>query len=68
MRPPGLCRSQNHEMRAGADETQPGRHILKVGIRCPIISTPKAWEGHGETTIQTTSKQYIGGATKRKDQ
>ena len=67
MCPSGLCRPQNHEMHAGADETQPGRHILKVGIPFRTTRTPKEWEGRGEMTIPTISKQHIGGVTKRKD-
>ena len=33
---------------------------------CPTIEIPREWEEHGETTIQTISKQCIGGATRRK--
>ena len=29
---------------------------------CPTISSPKAWEGLGETTAPRISKQSIGGA------
>ena len=34
---------------------------------CPTTSSPKAWEGLGETTIPTTSKQSIGGAISKRD-
>jgi len=44
VRPSELCRSQNYEMRVGADDTQSGRYILKVGIPCPTTNTRKAWE------------------------
>jgi len=32
------------------------------------IGIPKEWAERGETTIQTISKQHIGGVTERKDQ
>lgn len=67
MRPSRLWRPQNHEMHAGADETQPGRHILKVGILFPTIKVRKEWVVRGETIIQKISRQHTGGATKRKD-
>ena len=68
MCPSGLCRPQNHEMHAGADETQPGRHILKVGILLRTTGIPKEWVERGGTITLTISRQYIGGATKKKDQ
>jgi hypothetical protein len=68
VRPSGLCRSQNHEMHAGADETQPGRHILKVGIPCRTTRIRKEWAGPGETIIRTTSRQHTGGAMKKRAQ
>jgi hypothetical protein len=33
-----------------------------------ITNDAKEWEEHGETTIQTISKQSIGGAMMKKDQ
>ena len=68
MRPSGLCRSQNHGMHAGADETQPGRHILKVGIPCRTTGIRKVWAARGETITPTMCKQHTGGAMERKDQ
>lgn len=35
---------------------------------CRITRIPKGWEGLGETTIQTTFEQRIGGAIQRRDQ
>jgi hypothetical protein len=66
MRPSGLCRSQNYEMRAGADDTQSGRHILKVGILCLTTSTRKGWEALGETTTLQTSKPSTTGAIQKR--
>ena len=60
-------RSQNYEMRAGADDTQSGRHILKVGIPFRITEILKAWAELGETTILRMSKQSIGCAIQKKD-
>jgi len=34
---------------------------------CRIIRIPKAWAVRGEMTIQTTFKQRIGGATRKRD-
>jgi hypothetical protein len=53
-------------MHAGADETQPGRHILKVGIRFQTIGIRKEWAERGEMITRTTFKQRISGAMKRK--
>ena len=61
MRPPGLCRSQNYEMRAGADDTQSGRHILKIGIPFQTISVPGEWEERGGMIIPTISRRFTGG-------
>ncbi len=33
---------------------------------CQTTLIPKAWEDRGETTILTTSKQSIGGATRKR--
>jgi hypothetical protein len=68
MRPSGLCRSQNYETRAGANDTQSSRHILKVGIPSPTIKARREWAEAGGTIIRITSRQYIGGVTKRRDQ
>jgi hypothetical protein len=35
---------------------------------CQTTKIPKEWEGRGEMTIQTISRQLIGGATEKKDQ
>jgi hypothetical protein len=55
-------------MHPGADETQPSRHILKVGIPCPTTGTRKEWAAPGATTIPTTFKPHTTGATMKKDQ
>ena len=34
---------------------------------CQIIGIPKEWEGHGETTIRTISRQHTGGAMEKRD-
>jgi hypothetical protein len=67
MRPLGLCRSQNYEIRAGADDTESSRHILKVGIPSPTTGTRKEWAAPGATTIPTTFKPHTTGATMKKD-
>ena len=67
MRPSGLCRSQNYEIRAGADDTQSSRHILKVGIQFQITGIPKGWEDRGGMITRITFKQRISGAMKKKD-
>jgi hypothetical protein len=35
---------------------------------CQTTEIPKAWEGSGEMTIRTISKQHTGGVTEKKDQ
>ena len=40
MSPPRLCRAQDHEELAGADENRSGRHILRVGIQYSTMKIP----------------------------
>jgi len=61
--PPRLCRDQNPEMLAGADENRSSRHILSVGIPFLTIRIPKEWAEIGEMIIRTVSKQATGGVT-----
>jgi hypothetical protein len=43
------------------------RHSPITTMSCQTTKTRKEWEEHGETTIQTISKQRTGGAMKKKD-
>jgi len=43
------------------------RSSRTTAILSRTTNVARAWEEHGETTIQTTSKQSIGGAIQRRD-
>ena len=45
------------------------KQLSRITARsCPTTSSPKGWEGPGETTIRRTSKQSIGGAISKRGQ
>ena len=55
------------DRRAGREMRNLSRRPLRTTTRlCPTTSSPKAWEGPGETTIPTTFKQSIGGAISKR--
>ena len=44
------------------------KNLRTTTMSCPIIKIRKAWAERGETITQTTCRQRIGGAIRKKDQ
>ena len=62
----GSCSTEKSSSNAGNVQSaaKPSRITTRL---CPTTSSPKVWEGLGEMTIPTISKQFIGGAISRRD-
>jgi hypothetical protein len=52
----------------GGDVRSATKNSRTTTTLCPTTETRKGWVVLGATIIRTTSRQYIGGAMKKKDQ